>query len=158
MLVLFGLYAANAFSQLPPIIQCQLLNNSQTGGAGAVNSLHCLTFNDYNNVPEITLNVNVHLLPNRFDNNNDAVNSVRNLIRDLNTFYEELAPYDLLGPNGLVVPHVRRAKIKLKLYSEATNANDVLGGIWLYNDDNFIDRIMVVLLISYFIVEMVFVN
>ena len=119
-----------------------IINPSQSSSNSLVPN--CITFDDYDNSPEITLNVNIHFTPNRYPSQNEAILGARRLINDINTVFENLGPYNLTGPNGMVVPFVRRAKIKLKLYSEPTNTADVNGGIWFYdaNSDWFdaVDR------------------
>jgi methionine-rich copper-binding protein CopC len=125
--------------QTPTIINCKIINN-YNASFNSVNT-HCqYSINDYPNVPEITINVNFHILPNRFATNADAVFAAKLLLNNLNKLFENMGQYDLSGPNGIIVPWVQKAKVKLKLYSEPTNTEDILGGIWLYNNGNWIDR------------------
>jgi Secretion system C-terminal sorting domain/Metallo-peptidase family M12B Reprolysin-like len=93
-----------------------------------------------NSVPEITINVNMHVgSSNFFPTPADAITAARTLLTELNTLYTNFDPLYRLGNTSTSTP-ITTSKIKFKLYSESSNTQDTYGGIWLYPTDTYLDQ------------------
>jgi Secretion system C-terminal sorting domain len=135
-------------------LSCWLLNaaNSQNlssfyncniiyGGASSRSVTACLTSSNYNFVPEMTINVNIHVVPNKFSSNTQAIDAIKLLLDNINTVFSSLDNFYRIGQNTPIATGITKSKIKFKLYTEQSNVNDLYGGIWLYpQGSNFSDK------------------
>jgi len=111
---------------------CQVISNSNSS-ATSTSTCTPVFATHYNNAPIITMYVNVHIW-NSDENLQDAtlVNRARQMIQVCNETFDNMQQNFRAAPNGQPAPRVEDAKIRLKLYSETTNTNDVNRGIWVY--------------------------
>jgi Secretion system C-terminal sorting domain len=136
-----------------PIFDCKVpYRNPQSG----ITAPSCrINFSDYVNTADMTLRVNFHVLPNRFSNNSDAIEAVKKLLKNMNFMLSNLGSYKIAQVTQSV-GEVPKGKVKCKLYSEASNTNDIYGGIWLYTDgasysDKYNGKVINIVLNSRFI-------
>jgi Secretion system C-terminal sorting domain len=136
ILILFLLCTAyiSGLTQNPEFsFDCKVIGSPPNNSNSSSNSTCQISFNDYINAPSITLNVNFHVVPNRFANNAEAILAVRRLLDNINLILQNLDRYRI-DQNISPAAFVPSTKVKCKLYSEPTNLNDINGGIWLYGN------------------------
>jgi len=126
-------YNSSIFSQTPApgYIDCRVITS---GSSSLVPENHCFDFEtNYEDAPIITIYVNVHIFNTTPAVSNAVlVQRARDFIRFSNETFANMQQNWRNGPGGVPAPYIPDAKIRVKLYSEASNPNDVNGGIWTY--------------------------
>jgi hypothetical protein len=131
-LLILLLFQSVLLSQTGEHITCYVFPEAASSPLGIQSD--CFNYNThYEDAPIITVYVNVHIF-----NSSPSVNTAtlvqraKDFIRFSNETFADMQQNWRNAPNGMPAPRVPDAKIRVKLYSESTNTNDIYGGIWVY--------------------------
>lgn len=121
------------FSQGGEYIDCHLLPSGSSLNLQGQSTCYDY-YTEYEDAPIITLYVNVHIFNTTpAVSNATLIQRARDFIRFSNETFANMQQNWRDGPGGVPAPYIPDAKIRVKLYSESSNPNDLNGGIWTYS-------------------------
>ncbi len=130
------LFVNSLLSQQPLPSPGYLYCIAQDAGSSFISTSSTCELNyssDYKNSPVVTIYLNIHIFETSpLSGTTTLVNRAKDFVKFANESLMDMQPNWRNGPNGVVAPHITSAKIRYKLYSNASNSQDTNGGIWIY--------------------------